>query len=137
MPLTIQIITPEKALAPVAADHLTATAADGEVGIRLGHAPLVAALRPGHAMMRADGKESWWAISGGVLQVLEDQVKLFVERTLEGSKVDEVAAQARLVELTEGQAPEGAAAQRARAAEVAWVRAQLLVAQRCAPKTAL
>jgi F-type H+-transporting ATPase subunit epsilon len=136
MPLTIQIITPEKALAPAQADHVTATAADGEVGIRSGHAPLVAALRPGHVMVRSAGKESWWAIAGGVMQVLQDEVKLFVERTAEGASIDSVAVQARLAKL-EGESPAEPAARRTRDAEIAWLRAQLLVFQRSAPKTAL
>jgi F-type H+-transporting ATPase subunit epsilon len=132
----IQIITPEKALAPTTADHVTATAADGEVGIRAGHAPLVAALRPGHVMLRTDGKESWWAVSGGVMQVLDDQVKLFVERVVDAAAIDEIAVQARLAELEQAPAAEGPGRQ-ARAVEQAFLRAQLLVARRSAPKTAL
>lgn len=85
MPLTVTIVTPERALPTFTAEHLTLLAADGEVGLRTGHAPLVAQLKPGAALVRSEGKERRLALKGGVVQVLKDQVKIFVDGVDEGA----------------------------------------------------
>lgn len=98
--LTVTIITPEKSLAPYQAVHVTFTAVDGEVGVRPGHAPLVAQLKIGFAMVRsAEGRETLLALKGGIAQVLNDQVRLFVEAALDVEHIDLAVVQKKLDEL--------------------------------------
>ena len=47
MPLTVTILTPDKAMPPQQADHVTIPGAEGEAGIRVGHAPYVSLLKNG------------------------------------------------------------------------------------------
>ena len=119
--LNVQIVTPEKALPELAGDHVTAPVLDGEVGVRSGHAPLVAALKPGVVMVRSAGQEAWWAVAGGVMQVFRDRVRLFVENAVDAAAIDAEAVRTRIASL-EAAAPAGP--------ELAWARAQLLASER-------
>ncbi len=98
--LTVSIITPERALPPYQAQHVTFTAVDGQVGVRTGMAPMVAQLKVGFAMIRDPaGKERTIALKGGVAQVLEDQVRLFVEAAIDIDHIDLALIQRKLDEL--------------------------------------
>ena len=98
--LTVTIITPERSLPPYQAVHVTFTAVDGEVGVRTGHAPLVAQLKVGFALVRqADDKEIQLALKGGIAQVLNDQVRLFVEAAIDVEHIDLDLVQKKLDEL--------------------------------------
>lgn len=98
--LTVSIITPERALPPYQAQHVTFTAVDGQVGVRTGMAPMVAQLKVGFAMIRdLAGKERSIALKGGVAQVLNDQVRLFVEAAVDFEVIDLALIQKKLDEL--------------------------------------
>ena len=51
---------------------------DGEVGILTGHAPLMALL--GNGQLRLGGAGRRFTVSGGFMQVLNDQVRVVTER---------------------------------------------------------
>lgn len=128
--LTVSIITPERTLPPLQAVHVTITAVDGQVGIRPGHAPLVAELCTGIAMIRpATGKESFLAIRGGIAQVLNNQVRLFVEAVVDVEGVDQAAVQKRIETLTTS-APTDAAVTARQTAELQWLNLQLALGLR-------
>jgi F0F1-type ATP synthase epsilon subunit len=87
--LTVQVITPERSLPPLQAIHVTFAAVDGEVGVRTGHAPLVAQLAVGFAMIRDPaGKETLLAIKGGTALVRNDEVQLFTESVIDAEHID-------------------------------------------------
>jgi F-type H+-transporting ATPase subunit epsilon len=118
--LTVTIITPEKALAPYQAQHATITAEDGELGIRPGHAPVVAELKTGFALIRdAAGKETMLALKGGVAQILNNQVKLFVEAAMDAANIDQALVAKRLDELGSANATDAATIKR-NEAEALW-----------------
>lgn len=128
--LTVSIITPERTLPSLQAAHVTITAVDGQVGVRPGHAPLVAQLAIGIAMVRsADGKEAFLAIRGGIAQVLNDQVRLFVEAVIDPEGIDQAAVQKRIEKLTATPAADAAAVAR-QAAELSWLQLQLTLGLR-------
>jgi F0F1-type ATP synthase epsilon subunit len=79
MSFKVHIITPEKALPELDADHVTIVAVDGQVGIRTDHAPLVALLKEdGWAVVKQFGKEQYraFAVKGGVAQMLKNDLKI-------------------------------------------------------------
>lgn len=74
----------------VAADHtvwagkayqVSAPAIDGEIGIRVGHSPVLAVLRPGTVRVTPDGggERITLRVSGGFLSVDSDQVTIVAE----------------------------------------------------------
>jgi F-type H+-transporting ATPase subunit epsilon len=77
--LTVTVISPEAVLFEGTADSVVAPAYDGEVGILTGHAPMMTLL--GKGTLRVGGGEGrQFAIEGGFLQVVENQVRVVTER---------------------------------------------------------
>jgi F-type H+-transporting ATPase subunit epsilon len=74
--LTVTVISPEAVLFEGTTDSLVAPAFDGEVGILTGHAPMMTLL--GKGILRVGGQR--FAIEGGFLQVVENQVRVVTER---------------------------------------------------------
>ena len=111
--LTVSIITPERALPPYQAAHVTFTAVDGEVGVRTGHAPLVAELKIGFILVRnAEGKETILALKGGVAQVLNNHVRIFVEAAVDIASIDLDLVGKKLDELGSSNATDAVALKR-------------------------
>lgn len=98
--LTVTIITPERSLAPIQADHVTLPAFDGEVGIRTGHQAYVCQLGVGHLKIKSSTQaDTIMALKGGVAQVLKDQVKILAESVIEASAISEQELVKKLIEL--------------------------------------
>jgi F-type H+-transporting ATPase subunit epsilon len=75
--LHISVISPEALLFEGDAQSVVATAFDGEVGILTGHAPMVTLLGTGTVRV-GDGPS--FTVSGGFLQVVDNQVRVVTER---------------------------------------------------------
>lgn len=81
MTLHVSVISPEASLYEGDATSVIAPAFDGEVGILTGHAPMMALLGKGDLLVRSgDASERRFAIEGGFLQVVGDQVRVVTER---------------------------------------------------------
>ena len=69
----------------------------GDLGIALGHAPLITDLKPGPIRVIKQGGESEvFYISGGFLEVQPNMVKVLADTVLRAADLDEVAAQESL-----------------------------------------
>ncbi len=95
--LTVELITPERALvAETGIDVLVAPSVDGQVAILPRHAPLLTELEPGIVITRRGGVEEVLVVSGGFLQVQENQVTILADTSERSSEVNlERAEQAR------------------------------------------
>jgi len=104
----------------------------GEIGIAPRHAPLLTALNPGEVrVLDADGKEHFFYITGGMLEVQPHLVTVLADTALRGEQLDEAAALAAQLEAE--QALEGASEETdiARAQqELAEARARYRAAQK-------
>jgi F-type H+-transporting ATPase subunit epsilon len=119
MTLRLHLITPERVLAEITADHVTVRAVDGEVGVRTGHAPLVALLADGGyviARVTGDFQFRCFAVHGGVAEVGKDLLRVLAPLAVDAHALD-VAALTRKAEATTD------------AAEKKWLTAQIEVAQ--------
>ena len=76
--LKVSVISPEAVLFEGETDSVVAPAYDGEVGILTGHAPLMALLGDGQLRLGAGGGRSF-NVSGGFMQVLNDEVRVVTE----------------------------------------------------------
>ena len=123
MPVTLKLVTPVKVLPPQQGLQVTFTASDGEIGVRQGHAPLVALVGKGGVVevIQQDGRRQSWAVRGGVAQVLKDEVNVLVIDAVESTAIDTAKVQARLNAIEGGEADKGGD-------EALWLRGQLLVA---------
>ena len=77
--LKVSVISPESVLFEGEADSVVAPAYDGEVGILTGHAPLMALLGDGELRLGGSSARRF-VVSGGFMQVLNDQVRVVTEK---------------------------------------------------------
>ena len=133
MTLTVHIITPEKALPPLEASHVTIPGTEGEAGIRTGHAPYVTLLRNGRVFIRSKNlPDSVFAVRGGVAQVYHDQVRILSEAITDPGVASESDLLARLRKLLEATYDEPLDRINAKA-EADWIVTQLTVAGKDVP----
>lgn len=78
--LTVTVISPEAVLFEGTTESLVAPAFDGEVGILTGHAPMMTLLGKGTLRLGAGGGEHRFAVEGGFLQVVDNQVRVVTDR---------------------------------------------------------
>jgi F-type H+-transporting ATPase subunit epsilon len=111
VPLTVQIVTPEREV--VVAEDATlviAKGVEGDVGIMTGHAPLLIALGMGPlTLVREGNRRDVIAIDGGFLQVSRDQVIVLAEYAVLPSEIDVGRTEAEIVELRQRLASEAEA----------------------------
>jgi F-type H+-transporting ATPase subunit epsilon len=77
--LHVAVISPEQTLFEGEATSVVAPAHDGEVGILTGHAPMMALLGRGTLKLESGGSERRFSVTGGFLQVVDDQVRVVTE----------------------------------------------------------
>lgn len=78
--LKISLISPEASLFEGETDSVVAPAFDGEIGILKGHAPLMTLLGKGVLRVGSGAGEKKFAVEGGFLQVVNNQVRVVTER---------------------------------------------------------
>ena len=80
MSLKVSVISPEASLFEGDAESVVVPAYDGEVGILTGHAPMMTLLGKGNLRIDAAGGARRFAIEGGFLQVINNQVRVVTEK---------------------------------------------------------
>jgi F-type H+-transporting ATPase subunit epsilon len=88
MPLTLEIVTPERRVLSVQADEVRAPGVQGGFGIRLNHEPFMTALEPGRLTYVEGGREHHYAIGGGFLQVAENRVMVLADTAEAAGDID-------------------------------------------------
>jgi F-type H+-transporting ATPase subunit epsilon len=108
MPLTLDIVTPEKRVLSVTADEVRAPGVQGGFGIRLNHEPFMTALEPGRLTYVEGGREHHYAVGGGFLQVADNKVIVLADTAESAAEIDVERArkafqeaQERLLRMTE------------------------------------
>jgi F-type H+-transporting ATPase subunit epsilon len=131
MSLTLQIVTPERALPAQRVDHVTLMAVDGEVGVRAGHAPLVALLKPGYVLAKTGGLVSVVvAVRGGVGQVFKDTVTILAEAATDIDAVNPAKVTAAIEKAKALPAPADPLAAKARQKDLDYLAIQLRLPKR-------
>ena len=78
--LTVSVISPERTLYEGQATAVVAPAYDGEVGVLTDHAPMMTLLGRGTLRLDNGGVVQRFAVDGGFLQVVDNQVRVVTER---------------------------------------------------------
>ena len=96
MPLTLEIVTPERQVFSEEVDSVVCPGIEGELGVLPHHAPLLTTLGVGELRIRRGGQEEFFAIAGGFLQVRPDKVVVMAETADMAAEIDlEKAQEAR------------------------------------------
>ncbi len=108
MPLTLDIVTPERRVLSVTTDEVRAPGVQGGFGIRLDHEPFMTALQPGRLTYVEGGREHHYAVGGGFLQVADNRVIVLADTAEAAGEIDVERArrafqdaQDRLLKMTE------------------------------------
>ena len=78
--LTVSVVSPERTLYEGEAESIVAPAFDGQVGILTNHAPMLTLLGTGELRLTASGGDRKFTVSGGVLEVADNRVRVVTER---------------------------------------------------------
>lgn len=89
----VDIVSAERQIFSGIAEMVVVCGAMGELGIVPGHAPLLTALKPGEIrVILPGGHEDIYYVSGGMLEVLPDNVTLLADTVERADSLDEAAA---------------------------------------------
>jgi F-type H+-transporting ATPase subunit epsilon len=89
----VDIVSAEGEIHSGEARMVFAPARMGEIGIAPRHAPLLTALKPGEVRVQdAEGKEYFFYITGGMLEIQPHLVTVLADTALRGDQLDEAAA---------------------------------------------
>jgi len=94
MTIHCDIVSAEEEIFSGLVELLVATGDLGELGVNYGHAPLLTALVPGPVrIVKQDGGEEVYYVSGGFLEVQPGIVTILADTALRADDVDEAAAE--------------------------------------------
>ena len=100
--LQLKIITPEKIVLDEAVDSVSLPTTEGEITILPDHIALISTLASGDIVARVNGEDVPMAVSGGFIEVSNNQVKIladFAEHVSDLSDEAVIKARARAEEL--------------------------------------
>ena len=87
--LRLEIITAERiVLTEEMVDSVRVPGADGVVGILPRHAPLMTTLAPGELIMRKGEEEESFFVTGGFLEVRDNQVAVLADASERAEEID-------------------------------------------------
>ena len=86
--LNLEIITAEHAVYADEVNVVIAPGIMGQLGILPNHAPLMTMLEPGELCVRKGGEETYIAISGGFLEVLQNRVVILADTAERVEEID-------------------------------------------------
>jgi F-type H+-transporting ATPase subunit epsilon len=94
---TLEIVTPEERLFKDEAQFVVVPEVNGELGVLRNHAPMIAALEIGILRYTdANGAIKKMAVSGGFMEVMNNEVRILAETAEPGSQIDVLRAKSAL-----------------------------------------
>ncbi len=86
--LTLEIVTPDRAIAHEQVDEVEIPGADGYFGVLPGHTPLLASLQVGEMWYRKAGETFYLSIAFGFAEVLPDRVTILAQMAERAEEID-------------------------------------------------
>ncbi|HEV8375040.1 MAG TPA: F0F1 ATP synthase subunit epsilon [Candidatus Polarisedimenticolia bacterium] len=86
--IQLEIVTPERAVFSESVDEVILPGAQGYLGVRPGHAPLLATLKVGSISVRKGSEIQHLAVSWGFAEVLPDRVSILAETAEPAEEID-------------------------------------------------
>jgi F-type H+-transporting ATPase subunit epsilon len=95
--ITLEVVTPEKALISEEAEIIVAPGTLGEFGVLIGHTPFLTSLKTGIIHYKdASGAEKYVFVSGGFAEALPDKVTVLAESAERRRAIDTERAKAAM-----------------------------------------
>ena len=96
--LNVEIVTPERRLAQLAADEVIAPGAEGLFGVRPGHTAYLSVLQPGPLTVRDGANKTVYFVAGGFVEAGPQAVRVLADSAELATAIDVAAAQKRIAE---------------------------------------
>ena len=97
MPTLLEIVSPDRLLLSQPVDMAVIPAAEGEMGVLPGHAPMIVLLRGGTITLHEGGRPtSRLYVSGGFAEVTAERCTVLADEAVPVAEVSRSAAEARL-----------------------------------------
>jgi F-type H+-transporting ATPase subunit epsilon len=96
--LNVEIVTPERRMAQLAADEVIAPGAEGLFGVRPGHTPYLSVLQAGPLTVRDGTKTQVFFVAGGFVEAGPTAVRVLADQAEEQKDIDTAAANKRIAE---------------------------------------
>src|ERR1044072_3976966 len=77
--LTLEIVTPDRALIREEVDEVVVPGREGDFGVLPGHTPLLATLKVGELWYRQGAEKHYLAVAFGFVEVLPDRVTVLAQ----------------------------------------------------------
>ena len=90
--IQLEVVTPERRVLAEPVDMVTVPGLGGELGILLGHTPLISQLQTGVLTYVQEGKNSSLLVSGGFVEVRDDHVSVLAEVAERPDEIDTARA---------------------------------------------
>ena len=84
----LEVITPEKIIFSDEIEELIAPTVNGEIAILPNHVNLLTQLDPGELTIKAKGKTHHLAVTGGFLQIANNQISLLSDYAVRSEEID-------------------------------------------------
>jgi F-type H+-transporting ATPase subunit epsilon len=91
--LTLEIVTPDRAIAHEDVDEVQLPGTEGYLGILPGHTPLLTSLKVGQVWYRKGTEKSYLSIAFGFAEVLPDRVRLLAQIAERAEEIDVTRAE--------------------------------------------
>lgn len=108
--LTLEIVTPDRALVTEQVDEVQLPGAEGYFGVLPGHTPTLASLQVGELWYRIGSDKFYLAVAFGFVEVLPDRVTVLAQIAERSGDIDVARAEAaknRAEERIAGASPHG------------------------------
>jgi F-type H+-transporting ATPase subunit epsilon len=99
--LTLEIVTPDRALVTEQVDEVQVPGSEGYFGVLPGHAPLLASLQVGELWYRKGQEKHYLAIAFGFVEVLPDRVTVLAQIAERAEDIDLARAEKAKVRAEE------------------------------------
>lgn len=96
MGLKLEIVTAESPVYSGEVDAIIAPGIMGQFTVLPHHAALMTILEPGELCLRAGGQETFMAISGGYLEVIDEKVIVLADAAERADDIDDARAEAAM-----------------------------------------
>ncbi len=96
--IAFDLVSPEQLLLSEEAEMVTIPGREGDMGVMVGHMPLVSTLRPGTITVTGGpaGLEQKFFVAGGFAEVTSDKLTVLAEEALPLSALDAAALELRI-----------------------------------------
>lgn len=92
--IQVDIVSSEQAIFSGRAKMVVVSGKEGEVGILPGHTQLLTAVKPGQVkLIHLDGREDYYYISGGFLEVQPEVVTILADTVVRAADIDQQRAE--------------------------------------------